>query len=115
MNLKNRIIEIWTGKYSFGRSFWIIFILNIHIIQLFAIFWLSGQNKFSVFEDLLSVFFSIFIATYYVFASVGTWRSATQYINLNKLKKLKKFWGVLAKFIILMITFKIIFQLYEML
>ena len=78
--------QFFEGKLSLAQSFWIWLVLANLAFQL-AIMLLGQLGLFLTYLLIISKI------VYEVFAIIGVWRSATNYIK----KKKKVYWGWLAK------------------
>ena len=76
----------YNGKLSLAQSFWIWLVLPNVAFKLTTT--LLAQLNLIIFYLLI-----ILINIYLIFAIIGVWKSATNYIN----KKKKTYWGWLAK------------------
>ena len=96
--------QFYKGKISLSQSFWIWLVLANVVFQLAIT--LLGQ---------LGLFFSYFLIIskiiYQIFAIIGVWRSATNYIQ----KKKKAYWGWLAKILAASYTLEILVFAYILL
>ena len=118
------INNFWQGKQPLAKSFWLFYSLLFVITSYlsgFIYLYIATYYQFNV-EDLFlilldkNVFLFIFVSLYaildlaiYIWALVGTWRSASNY---KKIKKNKIPWGTLTKItIVLHIT---VYELWEL-
>ena len=93
-NIKQVIINVWQGKLSLTKTFWLVFILGGTIVSLPS-FILTDEfiDSISGTGAMLGLVFFIFQYSYLIWAYVGSWRSATNY----KPKKGQWSWGTIAK------------------
>ena len=98
--MKKLIKKIWSGNLELGKTFWLVNILGTVVVSIplfLGDIYYSSLNEF--FSLVVLIFIPIFIA-YFIFATVGTWRSATIYITLKKKKKQSTIWGYSAKVVL---------------
>ena len=85
------IISFWKGEKSLLQSFWVYFLVGGYVLSLPSIF--TQDNDFYLLLNIALYW------TYLIWATVGTWRSASNYA---KIKKDKKIWSIFAKIFIIL-------------
>ena len=81
---KNFIISFFNGQESLGFSFWIMYSL-LTLINFFLFSILDDYSSKQNVNALIPGIFAWIVVGCYVFSSIGTWRSATNY----KLQKIR--------------------------
>ena len=81
---KNFIISFFNGQESLGFSFWIMYSL-LTLINFFLFSILDDYSSKRNLDPLIPGIFAWIVVGCYVFSSIGTWRSATNY----KLQKIR--------------------------
>lgn len=117
----NYIKTHWRGEHSLVRSFWTNFILFavlettlICLLAIPIIYVVYTSNSLSLIEIFLamgSIFYIIvYILSfiYFVWASVGVWRSSYSYIKNAK----RKLWGISAQFVVVLFAVCQVYSIY---
>ena len=88
--------RLWHGQYSLRQSFWGFYVIGGFLIVGVA-GGVSGVFIFFNAQPMGAVAAAVIIVGYVLVATVGTWRSASNY-------PLTRWWPTLAKFVILIWT-----------
>lgn len=86
---KNFIMSFFNGKESLGFSFWIMYSL-LTLINFFLFSILDDYSSKQNLNSLIPGIFAWIVIGCYVFSSIGTWRSATNY-KLQKIRTRETF------------------------
>ena len=108
-NFKQNIINVWQGKLSLTKTFWLVFVVGGTIMTIPS-FIVTDAYVDSI-GQLAAIFFLLFFVFQYIYliwAYVATWRSASNY----KPKKGQWSWGTIAK---VYIVFNLINAVYRFL
>lgn len=100
--MKNLISKIWNGKLDLIKTFWLVNVLGSSILSIPIILGDIYYDSLNNFTSLIVLIFLILLLVYFIFVTVSTWRSATNFINLKKKKKQKVFWGYAAKTVVVL-------------
>ncbi len=85
------IRSFWKGEKSLLQSFWGYFLVGGFVLSLPSYF--AQDNDFYLWINIALYW------PYLIWATVGTWRSASNYA---KIKKNKKIWSIIAKIFIIL-------------
>ena len=99
-----KLKQFYDGKLSLAQSFWIWLVLPNVAFKLTTT--LLAQLNLIIFYLLI-----ILINIYLIFAIIGVWKSATNYVN----KKKKIYWGWLAKFLAIGYALDVLVHVYILL
>lgn len=107
---KQIIINIWQGKLSLSRTFWLVFIIGGGILSLPSYLITDPViDNASDLTNLVFILIFIFQYTYLIFAYVGVWRSASSY----KPKKKQWPWGTITQVYIVLNVVRGVIKLFQ--
>ena len=99
---KNFIISFFNGQESLGFSFWIMYSL-LTLINFFLFSILDDYSSKQNVNALIPIIFAWIVVGCYVFSSIGTWRSATNY-KLQKIRIRETFGWANAIYVVIVAT-----------
>ena len=83
MDTKETIKFIQQVKFSFGFSFWILFVICNFIIWGIGVLWLE-YSKFSLLENILFIVYYLFSLFFFFISTKGVLKSKNKYETKNK-------------------------------
>ena len=99
--MKKLFKNYWEGKISLVKSYWVgalIIPIGLSIPFLIAT---SGENMSDA-GAIFAIVYWVFLFFANMFLMIGAFKSASNYVKINKKKKKGTIWGILAQILLVL-------------
>lgn len=106
--MKKTLINIFKGNLSLPKTFWLIYILGSFLTSIPIILGDIYYNSLNEFLSATVLLFLLINISYFIYSTISTWNSATNYISKKKKDKKNSFWGYAAKVMVVILILRAI-------